>query len=220
MATSDGGGAGTTLAEITFRRLRAMILDGTLPSGARVREKDFADRLGVSRTPVREAIGQLVSEGLVTRAGGGMPMVSHISITDVLEILHVRRLLECETARQAAGVQAPVEPLIALRARVLAFLNGPRPGAEEHAALDHDLHVALARRAGSQMMTEMIEALKTRTRIFDQGSIPDRYEPGCHEHVAILDAVLDGDPALASDRMRDHLQNVRDSIIEHIRRPF
>ncbi len=220
MATPDGDGAGTTLAEVTFRRLRAMILDGSLPSGTRVREKDFANRLGVSRTPVREAIGQLVSEGLVTRAGGGMPIVSHITITDVLEILRVRRLLECETARQAAAVQAPVEPLIALRARVLAFLDGPRPDAEAHAALDDALHVALAERAGSRLMTEMIAALKTRTRIFDQGSIPDRFEPGCHEHVAILDAVLDGDPTAASGRMRDHLQNVRESIIGHIRRPF
>lgn len=220
MTIPDGYDGGTTLAEATFRKMRTMILDGTLPSGVRVREKDFADRLGVSRTPVREAIGQLVSEGLVTRASGGMPTVSHITVTDVLEILQVRRLLECETARQAAAAQAPVEPLIALRARVLAFLDGPRPDAEAHAGLDHDLHLALAQRAGSRLMTEMIDALKTRTRIFDQGSIPDRLIPGCHEHVAILDAVLNGDSAVASDRMREHLQNARDSIIGHIQRPF
>lgn len=217
----DGdGNPGRKLGETTFQRMRGLILDGSLPSGTRLPEKTFADRLGVSRTPVREAIAQLVSEGLVTRAAGGMPMVSRLSLTDLLEILHVRRLLECETARRAAQSNAPVEGLLTLRGRVEGFLGGPRPDAETHAALDDDLHVMLARMAGSGLMTEMIGGLKTKTRIFDQGFIPERFEPGCREHLAIIDAVVARDPSAATEAMRVHLTNVRELIITHIRRAF
>ena len=209
-----------TLGQSTFERLRNMILDGTLPSGTRLQEKTFADRLGVSRTPVREAIGQLVSAGLVTRSGGGMPMVSNISLTDIMEILHVRRLLECEAARQAALSNRGVEELSMLRTRVSAFLSGPRPNAETHTQLDDDLHITIARLAGSRLLLDMIENLKMKTRIFDQGSIPDRFEPGCQEHVKIIDAIVAGDAEAASDAMRLHLTHVREAIIHRIHRPF
>ena len=68
-----------TLGDATFKRLKAMILDGTLEPGTRLSEKKFADHLGVSRTPVREAIGQLVSEGLAKRSAGSAPVVSSVS---------------------------------------------------------------------------------------------------------------------------------------------
>ena len=74
--------------------------------------------------------------------------------------------------------------------------------------------------AGSSLLTSLIEGLKTKTRIYDQGSIPDRFEPGCHEHIAIIDAVIARDPEAASEAMRVHLTNVRESIISHISKPF
>jgi len=209
-----------TLGQSTFERLRNMILDGTLPSGTRLQEKSFADRLGVSRTPVREAIGQLVSAGLVTRSGGGMPMVSSISLTEIMEILHVRRLLECEAARQVALSNKGIEELTRLRARVSGFLTEGRPDAETHTQFDDDLHVTIARLAGSQLLLEMIENLKMKTRIFDQGSIPARFEPGCHEHLRIIDAIVAGDSDAASEAMRLHLTHAREAIIHHIHRPF
>lgn len=209
-----------TLGATAYRRLREMILDGTLASGTRLQEKTFADRLGVSRTPVREAIGQLVSEGLVTRSDGGAPTVSRLSLTDLLEILHVRRLLECETARQAAQSNASTENLLEIRKIIAGFLSGPRPDTERHVALDDRLHVTLARMAGSRLLTNMISGLKTKTRTFDQGFIPERFEPGCQEHFAIIDAVVANDAAAAEDSMRLHLTNVRESIIGHIRRSF
>ncbi|MGJ8573285.1 MAG: GntR family transcriptional regulator [Hoeflea sp.] len=209
-----------TLGKSVFQRIRAMILDGTLTPGTRLQEKTFADRLGVSRTPVREAIGQLVSEGLVTRSGGGTPVVNSVTLSEIMEILHVRRLLECEATRQAALSGKPLDELIILRNQVVGFLDGPRPDPETHAALDQRLHLALARMAGSSLLTSLIEGLKTKTRIYDQGSIPDRFEPGCHEHIAIIDAVIARDPEAASEAMRIHLTNVREAIISHISKPF
>ncbi|WP_029059601.1 GntR family transcriptional regulator [Stappia stellulata] len=211
---------GQTLAESTHDRLRKMIVSGELPAGTRLQEKPFADRLGVSRTPVREAIARLVSEGLVTRSLGGVPVVNQISISEIIEILHVRRLLECEAARQAASVNSPVEPLLELRARTQAALEGPRPGPGEHAELDEDLHSTIARIAGSKLLTELVQSLKLKTRIFDKGFIPDRFEPGLHEHLEILDAILARNPDRAGEAMRRHLDNVREAILTHIHRLY
>jgi DNA-binding GntR family transcriptional regulator len=156
----------------------------------------------------------------VTRSSGGVPTVTSISVTDYMEILHARRLLECETARQAASVNSPAEPLIALRKRVEAFLAGPRPNAQDHVRLDDDLHILIARIAGSRLLTDLILNLRLKTRMFDQGSIPARFEPGCREHIEIIDAILARDPGRAEAAMRLHITNAREAIINHIHRLF
>lgn len=209
-----------TLGDSTFKQIKAMILDGTLEAGSRLSEKKFADSLGVSRTPVREAIAQLVSEGLAVRSAGGAPVVNSVSLSDIMEILHVRSLLECEAARKAAISGKPMDELLVLKDEISGFLVGPRPSAADHSSVDMRLHFAIARLANSKLLTELIESLKTKTRMYDQGSLPDRMVPGCHEHVAIIDAVVGQDPDLAASLMKAHLANVRSAIISHIYHPF
>ncbi|NKX40563.1 GntR family transcriptional regulator [Rhodobacteraceae bacterium R_SAG2] len=209
-----------TLGDATFKRLKAMILDGTLEPGTRLSEKKFADHLGVSRTPVREAIGQLVSEGLAKRSAGSAPVVSSVSLNEIMEILHVRSLLECEAARKAASSGKSTAELNDIRNKMQGFIDGPRPTAAEHSALDMRLHFILAEMAGSNLLLELIESLKVKTGMYDQGSIPDRLVPGCEEHIALIDAVIAKEPDAASAAMKLHLSNVRESIISHIYHPF
>ena len=217
---TQGDQGQTTLGESTHDRLRQLILNGELPAGTRLQEKAFADRLGVSRTPVREAIARLVSEGLVTRPQGGAPVVNQISISEVIEIIHVRRLLECEAARQAALVHAPVEPLLSLKSRIEAILEGARPSPSDHASLDEEFHITIARMAGSKLLTDLIQSLKQRTRIFDKAFIPDRFKPGLEEHLEILDALLARDPDRAENAMRVHIDHAREAILAHIHRLY
>lgn len=207
-----------TLGQTAYESLRGMIVEGKLTSGTRLQEKVYANLLGISRTPVREAVARLVSEGLATRATGGVPTVNSVSVSDIMEILHVRRLLECETARQAASSDEPCTLLRELRRRVEDSLEGERMEAGAHAALDEELHAAIARRAGSRLLTELIQGLKVKTRIFDKGSIPSRYEPGAKEHLAILEAVIAGKPDAAEEAMRMHIDNTREAILLHLQR--
>ena len=210
-----------TLGQSAYSRLREMILSGALPAGTRLQELTLAARLGVSRTPVREAIGRLHAEGLVARPSGGAPVVHKITVTEVMEILHVRRLLECDAARQAAvAAQLPVEEFLALRARFERFLSGERPSPEEHIAVDDRLHGLIAATCGSALLSELIEMLKMKTRMFDKGSIPERFEPGCREHVEIIDAVLARDGERAAAAMHLHLDGARTGIIAHLSRLF
>jgi DNA-binding GntR family transcriptional regulator len=209
-----------TLGQSVHGQLRGMILAGELPSGTPLQEMVFAERLGVSRTPVREAVAKLISEGLVTRNGGGVPMVSRISISEIMEILHVRRLLECETARQAASVNFPPEPYLTLRAQLTKYLEGERPSVADYAQFDEELHILIAKTAGSNLLTDLVKGLKLKTRIFDKGSIPERFEPGCHEHIEIIDAILARNPDRAEAAMRSHIENTRGAILSHLYRLF
>ena len=206
-----------SLGSAAYRGIRDMIVTGHFAPGDRVLEKECAARLGISRTPVREAIGRLTSEGLISRADGGAPMVMRISADDILEILYVRRLLEVEAARRACDAPGR-DLLLELRRTVEGFLMGDRPDTAEHMAFDDRLHGALARMARSQVLAELIANLRLRTRIFDQATLPDRFVPGCQEHLAIIDAVLDGDVDEAEKAMRLHLGNVLGSIIDHLKR--
>lgn len=209
-----------TLGISAYERMKAMILDGSLAPGELLREKHFADQLGISRTPVREAISQLISEGFATRTSGGTPAVNSVSLKDIMEILHIRSLLECEAARKAALANKNKDELVMLRDRVLAFLTGPRPNSSVHYALDEALHLKIAEMAGSTLLGELIAGLKIKTRMYDQGFIPERFEPGCYEHLAIIDAIMGGDADQAAEAMKLHLKKVRESIISHIYHPF
>jgi DNA-binding GntR family transcriptional regulator len=207
------------LGEAAHAELRRLIVSGELAPGTRLLEQDCAARLGLSRTPVREAIGRLVSEGLVRRPPGGAPVVHRITADELVEILEVRRLLEVEAAGRAAG-SAGRDELLALRRRFAAFLEGPAPDPEAHRAADDALHDALARMAGSRLMAEMVANLRLRTRVFDKRVVPERFEPGCREHVAVIDAVVRGDRPGAETAMRAHLDHVAESLLASLARLY
>lgn len=207
------------VGQSTYDRLREMILSGVLPLGSALQEKRLADRLGVSRTPVREAITRLASEGLITRGSGATPVVRRISIAEIVEILHVRRVLEVEAAGLAAA-HGPCDELVAMQAVFERFRDNSAPTACEHAAADDQLHDLLAKRAGSRLLQDLIHDLRIKTRIFDTRRVPERLHPGITEHLAIIHAVMMRDPARAQDAMRTHIDNVRESILSHLHQLF
>ncbi len=208
-----------TLAQSTHERLRTMILEGRLPVGAALNEKRMADMLGVSRTPVREAIARLQAEGLVTHAVGQTPLVRRLSVNEVVEVLHLRRLVEVEAAGLAAEKGA-TEEMLALRDIFAGFLSGPAPDATTHMRADDELHQALAVHAGSRLLAELIDSLRLKTRMFDTGRVPERLHPGTVEHLEIIDAVAARDVARAQAAMLTHISNVRASVLSHLERLF
>jgi DNA-binding GntR family transcriptional regulator len=206
------------LGHSTYERLRDLILSGALPADSMLQEKRLAEQLGVSRTPVREAVTRLVADGLVVRTSGLTPVVRRLSVDDVVEILHVRRLLEVEAAGRAAEAGGSPE-LAAIRTHIEGFRH-QAPTPETHIAVDDRLHMAITELAGSRLLADLVQGLRQRTKIFDMGQVPERFEPGIAEHLAILDAVLARDPEGAKAAMRAHLENVLVGVIAHLRRRF
>ena len=216
---SRGGGGAARVGGATFERLRDMILAGTLPTGTPLQEKRLTETLAVSRTPVREAIVRLISEGLVAREGGMVPVVRRLSIDDFIEILHVRRLLEVEAAGRAAE-RGSVPELIALRDKFARYRDDANSDYLEQLETDESLHGLLAKQAGSRLLADMIRELRMKTRIFNAARVPDRLRAGSIEHIEIIDAVAAGDVERAKEAMRAHIDNVRSSVISHLRRLF
>lgn len=209
----------STLGDETYLRLRKMILDGVLKPGAAIQENALAKTLKVSRTPVREALGRLASEELITRQSGQPPTVRGVSLQDYIEILHMRRLLEVEAAGLAAR-KPDMTALARLRADVEELIATDDPADERHMTIDDNVHSSIAEMSGSGLLQRTIQDLRLKTRIFDLGGIPNRFLSSCQEHLVLLDAIASGDTDAARASMTVHIDNVRESILNDLRQLF
>ena len=111
------------LRERVYEALRAELRAGRFARGERLREEDIARQLGVSRTPVREALVQLYRDGLLSEAGRGF-MLADLTTRDIAEILELRLLLEPAAARHAAE-HAPEAEVLRLRHCLLHVTHRP-----------------------------------------------------------------------------------------------
>lgn len=208
------------------RALRAEIIEGVLAPGASLTETEQAARLGVSRTPVREALARLVADGLVTERGPRTLVVSSIDADDVIALFTLRRALDEQSARVAAehADAAQRSTLRALAARfaavdpaaLAAADDDGRHGyyalvAEFDAAVDdataHSPYLAAAT-AGARVHLARVRRL---ARDDDE-----RLAASAREHAAIAEAIADGDAERAAHATHLHLHHALTSILSHL----
>jgi len=208
------------LSDDAYDRVVGYMISGGLPAGAVVQERVLADELGLSRTPLREALLLLEGEGLLVREGKRLLRVVSMDITRYMENLAIRRLLESEAARLAAGRIDPQEltRMEETLNRMLAdFEAGAHPRREEVRHIDEALHSAITRAAGNVQLAEIVASLRLKTHIFDLKNMPERFRDTCHEHLEIIAALRDGsNPAAAAAAVERHIAAVRDSIIARL----
>lgn len=208
------------LSDDAYDRVVGYMISGGLPAGAVVQERVLADELGLSRTPLREALLLLEGEGLLVREGKRLLRVVSMDITRYMENLAIRRLLESEAARLAAGRIDPAEltQMEETLNRMLAnFEAGEHPRREEVRHIDEALHSAITRAAGNVQLAEIVASLRLKTHIFDLKNMPERFRDTCREHLEIIAALRDGsNPEAASAAVERHIAAVRDSIIARL----
>ncbi|WP_281068662.1 GntR family transcriptional regulator [Ramlibacter agri] len=205
-----------SLSEHAHRSLMGMILSGQLGPNEVVTERQIALQLGISRTPLREAVRRLEGQRLLHRQQSGALVVRALPIEEYMHILHVRRLLEGEAARLAAG-KVPREELDVLRSRIDAVLSLPETAPlPEAAGEDEDLHRVIAAAAGNPVLEEMIATLRTRTAMFRFGRMPGRRKVVMEEHRAIVDALASGDGEAARRAMEHHIDQVRQTLLARL----
>src|SRR5882762_8776812 len=145
----DGLASDAKLSVVAYGAVLDMIARGTIAAGELVTERQIAARLGMSRTPVREAIRRLEGEGTLERQRDGSLVVRPYSMEEFLHVLAVRRLLEGEAARLAAGKVSPML-LDAARERIARLR---REGLGEPARRDdRDFHAAVAAASGNPVL--------------------------------------------------------------------
>lgn len=211
--TMDGLVSDPKLSTVAYGAVLEMILRGTIAAGELVTERQIAARLGISRTPVREAIRRLEGEGTLERQRDGALVVRPYSMEDFLHALAVRRLLEGEAARLAAG-KMPPEVVAAARERIARLRTEGLGDAARRD--DRDFHAAIAQACGNPVLATSIADLRKRTAMFRLGRLPERVDQVCDEHLAILDALQSGDAEAARAAMQAHLDNVRAHLLQRL----
>ncbi len=206
------------LALNAYEQILQMVLSGEAAHGQMINERRLADMLGISRTPVRDALLMLEAEGLLVRQGTRGLQIRQMRIEEYMDALHIRQILEPEVARLAQG-RISREDLQAIRGQLVELVDskpstGERPDREKVRAVDDLLHGSLAKAAGNPQLADIIRTVRRRTQIFDLRSIPQRFDETCAEHLAIIDTLLEGDAQKASEAMRNHLDNVQGSILQ------
>lgn len=205
--------AAMPLAQEAYRRIISMIFEGVLTPGDPLREAALGQAFGMSRTPVREAIKRLESEGLAG-VQGRFTRVRGVSARDVEEIFFLRLELEPLTARSA--IRLPGAALDAMEARVRALMASDPGVNDRQRQTDYDFHHLLGQEHGNPAIAATIAALHRRTCVFDHTQVPDRFLKGCEEHLEILDAARAGRADRVEALVRRHLEHARDAVLRRL----
>ncbi len=204
------------MARQVTRALRQAIVSMRIPPGEMLSEQDLAQRFGVSRSPVREALIKLSEAGLVRVLPQRGTQVVKISRAAVEDARFIRLAVECAVVREAAMRASPVM-LTELNASLTRQRRAQRAtSSDDFMTLDEEFHRLLAETAGRPAAWRMIEDVKPqmdRVRYLDVKQATPRHTIVA-QHVMIVDAIKAGDPAAAEKAMHQHLSEILRSLPE------
>jgi len=204
------------LREVVCESLREAIRSGVLKPGERIMEIQLAEELGVSRTPVREAIRKLELEGYVVMMPRRGTYVASMSIRDINEIFEIRTALESLSNGLAAD-HITNDELEHLQ-RLLVIIGGyiKEGNIEKIVETDIEFHDLLYHAARNERLVGIISNLRdqlTRFRTLSM-SYPGRLEETLEEHRLIVDAIASGDRKAASRAAERHMENSEKTLLK------
>lgn len=195
--------------EKAYAYLKDTVLTDPAMQGEFLSEQDIADRIGVSRTPIREALLLLAAEDLVELVPKRGARVAPLSGREISELMELRGIVERYAAQQVIGAErAPLQELGELLQRQRE-LSGPDQ-AKEFIAVDHLFHATLVSAVGNTLLERHYDGLRSRqvragvVALYNQHG---RQEAVLHEHQDILTALAAGDATAACAAIDSHLQS-------------
>ncbi|MCX5153920.1 MULTISPECIES: GntR family transcriptional regulator [unclassified Streptomyces] len=199
-----------TAADRVYRHVKQGVLDRRFEGGLLLTEGEVAEAVGVSRTPVREALLRLETEGLLKLYPKKGALVLPVSVQEIADVIETRLLVEEFTARKAV----PAPP--ALLDRLAALIEEQRRHAAEGdlvalMAADRGFHAEIVRHAGNQILCRLYDQLRDRQLRMGVALLhahPERVERTLVEHAEILDALRSGDADTTAAAVRAHVGRV------------
>jgi DNA-binding GntR family transcriptional regulator len=197
-----------SLHEAIVSRVRDMIIEGTLASGSRVHEGNLGRELGVSRTPLREALKFLASEGLIELSPGRGAVVREFSVQDIHDSLIVLAHLEALGARLACtnATDAQIRDVCELHERMIDMYRAHERRA--YFKVNQAIHSAILRMAGNAALIDVHGMLLPRLRrvryLGHEGA--ENWAAAVSEHEVIIDALKRRDAATLSRAIADHIE--------------
>ena len=206
-----------------YEQLKRGLLVGDFALNARLGEERLAASMGVSRTPIREALSRLHAEGFVRRGGDGgyEPVAPDVAV--IRHLYEVRAGLEIQALRrpERMGAEHDRTTLEALRHEWRTLAEAPSEASDLSFVLtDEDFHVTLAEAAGNPPLAELLRQVNERIRIVRTTDFltRDRIGQTIQEHLAIVEAVLAGHIAIAQARFVVHLDRSISVVEERVSR--
>ncbi|NLK08565.1 MAG: GntR family transcriptional regulator [Firmicutes bacterium] len=204
------------LRDIVFEALRDAIIAGQLRPGERLMEVQIADELGVSRTPVREAIRKLELEEFVVMVPRKGAYVAGISIKDIVDVFEIRRALEGLAAELAAErmTEAEIDKL----EQIVDKTAETAKQLDVVSAVDMDtgFHEVLYEASRNQRLSGMLYHLREQIHRFRTQSLgrPGRLEIVVIEHRGLVQALRDRKPCLARELAEAHIENAESELLD------
>ena len=206
------------LRDVVFETLRDAIIKQVLKPGERLMEIQLADEMGVSRTPVREAIRKLELEGLVVMVPRKGAYVAGVSMKDIHEVYEVRAALEM-LAVSLAAERITDEELDALESQVLRESEA-EANADEHSLdniiyIDSSFHDIIYQAAHNQRLVQFVNILQEQLQRFRAASLsrPGRSKTALEEHKQIVEALAERNGELAAKLAKEHIDNAESAMI-------
>lgn len=194
--------------------LRELILDHKLPPGSRLSVPEIAKLLGVSRTPAREAIAEIVSEGLAVKRANRGAVVVDLTGNDLVEIYLLREVLEGLAARLATLRRTPqqltvLEEILTAHDRAVKDAN-----IQSHFDLDREFHTSILEIAGNERLTTSLGMLRSQIDIAMKTTHkgPGGIALALDEHRSIFHHISNRNPSEAEEAARRHIQRLRESL--------
>lgn len=221
--SADPAAAGGSLAESAYRTMRRRILDNAWPPGFRALEQDLALELGMSRTPVREALIRLQREGLVEvipRHGMSVLPVSADDMRDIYEMLTALEAMAAELAVRRRPTEAQLKPLLAASRDMGRALKAD--DLDAWAAADESFHRHLVALSGNRLLIDAVQNCWDRAHRARMVTLRMRPKPthSTREHMDVVEKIRAGDARAAFEAHRAHRERgSREllAILEHYR---
>lgn len=207
-----------SLAEQAYNLIKKEIITGRLGDNEPLPEEKLAKELGISRTPLREALRKLAMEGLVVPQKGKPARVATFTREDSLEYMEIRSILEIDNIVKI--ISSIDEPFIdQLKENVEKQLQAVgKDDFQTFIELDREFHLLLASKNNNKKYREMIHQMNTgvnRAFLILSNTIPTSAKEACQEHIEIIEALESKDVQLAKKKMIVHLTNVEKRFLNY-----
>ncbi|MBI3208979.1 MAG: GntR family transcriptional regulator [Candidatus Solibacter usitatus] len=204
----------SNLTSLAYKSIKEHILEGRLDDGARLTEEFLAKQLGISKSPIREALNRLETEGLIHIEARRGAYLRHFSIREIQDLYEVREALEVHAVRTGSFPQSLIKDL----RRSVKRLREHLAANEKGKYIDEDMafHAAFAGATGNQKLCEILENLQNQIWLFRRKTYDISSSDAPNSHDLILDALESGDRVQAEKEVSRHVSDVRNKLVDFL----
>ncbi len=203
-----------TLHEEIANNLRELIMSGELQEGDKIKEDELCSSMGISKTPLREALRVLSVEGLIKLVPNRGSFVSTPTFEEISEMFDVMSVLEGACARAAAEKMGEKDFATLEKLHEKLEKNYRRKAQREYIRINNQYHTSVQEIAGNRTLNQIVNGLRQKILLYRYKSLnlPERFAQSIQEHRDLLEAFRKKDPKKAETLMRRHLKKQCDAL--------